>query len=182
MQTHRVSRQHGLSSRGLVTVTKPAWLHSGGGAWSWHRTGVQRTDMEPLSHTQVWQLLTHCSPGWNEPGQGPQELLGRTPALGYQLQQVTPQLPPAAAISGAAHMARMQLAPWHPIPALQGLGQGWPPIWGCSSLLLQTHKFGKPVWSNAGWKRRRKGLWGACRPGLPSPSRGLFFRPDLKLL
>lgn len=68
---HSVSWQHGLSARGLVTATKPAWPHSRGSSRASHCTGTHCTDTEPASHTQAWQLLTHRSPGCNRPGQGP---------------------------------------------------------------------------------------------------------------
>lgn len=44
---HSVSRQHGLSATGLVTVTRPARLHCRGRSWASHSTGVHRTDREP---------------------------------------------------------------------------------------------------------------------------------------
>lgn len=62
---HTVSGQQGLLARGLVTVTKPGWLHGEEGPWASQGRGLHCTDIEPSSHTQDWQLLIHCCPGWN---------------------------------------------------------------------------------------------------------------------
>lgn len=77
---HSVSEQHGLSAWGRLTLTKPAWLHSGGGRWASHLRGTHCTATEPSSHSHAWQLLTHRSPGCNRPAQGPPRLPDGAPA------------------------------------------------------------------------------------------------------
>lgn len=130
---HRVSTQHGLSARGLLTAMKPARPHSCGWSGAGHSTGVHCTDTVPLSHTQSWQLLTHHSPGCNRPGQGPPGLLGGALASGVTSSS---RLGPGLPVPGAA-VRLMWLTPVCATPAptlppdpgqTRGPGRGTPAL------------------------------------------------------
>lgn len=163
-----------MSAWGLLTLTKPAWLHSGGGRWASHFTGVHCTATEPSSHSQAWQLLTHRSPGWNRPAQGPPRLPDGTPASraaprsraspGAQFGRVSPRCPRPATASRAARETV------HPVPApappgccpgrVDSPGGRVLPPASCLSEGRNTHEFGEPIWSHAGWKERGRGVTG----------------------
>lgn len=177
---HSVSWQHGLSARGLVTATKPAQPHSRGSSRAAHCTGAHCTDTEPTSHTQAWQLLTHRSPGCNRPGQGRRGLRPRLRSARSALAPspiseqpcergaCTPRRPAEPPTQAEAPPSPLPLPPL-PSLCLSEVG----PAGGRT-----THEFGEPVWSHAGWKRRRRGVTGAL--GVTAGGRG--HRPQGQVL
>ena len=137
--------------------------------------------------------------GLQQTRSGSPRALGWCPGLwGCVQQRVRPQ-PSACGLSTqppplwSRRVPVMRFTPGCPHQPLPGPGGAaalrWgPPPSSCSSkesgsCARNTHEFGKPIWSHAGWEGRtgRKGVTGSAGVGAqqawppPPPNRGLFF-------